>query len=60
MIKYDSDMLKQTLQDSPEVAAAYLFGSAVINASVVIDLDILLLVYPNIDKNIAYPIQIPW
>ena len=28
MIKYDLDMLKQALQDSPEVAAAYLFGSA--------------------------------
>ncbi|MDL1976973.1 MAG: nucleotidyltransferase domain-containing protein [Deltaproteobacteria bacterium] len=54
MIKYDLDMLKETLQDSPEVAAAYLFGSAVINAPVVNDLDILLLVYPNIDKNIAY------
>ncbi|MBC2696218.1 MAG: hypothetical protein HF982_13275 [Desulfobacteraceae bacterium] len=37
-----------------EVAAAYLFGSAVINAPVVNDLDILLLVYPDIDKNIAY------
>jgi predicted nucleotidyltransferase len=54
MIKYDLDMLKQALQDSPEVAAAYLFGSAVINAPVVNDLDILLLVYPDIDKNIAY------
>ena len=54
MIKYDLDMLKQTLRDSPEVAAAYLFGSAATNAPVVNDLDILLLVYPDIDKNIAY------
>ncbi|MBC2696212.1 MAG: hypothetical protein HF982_13245 [Desulfobacteraceae bacterium] len=54
MIKYDLGVLKQTLRNSPEVAAAYLFGSAVINASVVNDLDILLLVYPDIDKNIAY------
>jgi len=54
MIKYNLDMLKQSLRDSPEVAAAYLFGSAVINAPVVNDLDILLLVYPDIDKDIAY------
>ena len=54
MIKYDLAMLKQSLRDSPEVAAAYLFGSAATNAPVVNDLDILLLVYPDIDKNIAY------
>jgi predicted nucleotidyltransferase len=54
MIKYDFDMLKQTLRNSPEVAAAYLFGSAATNAPVVNDLDILLLVYPHIDKNTAY------
>ena len=54
MIKYDLDMLKQSLRNSPEVAAAYLFGSAATNAPVVNDLDILLLVYPDIDKNTAY------
>jgi predicted nucleotidyltransferase len=54
MIKYNLNMLKQTLQDSPEVAAAYLFGSAAMNAPVVNDIDILILVYPDIDKNIAY------
>jgi predicted nucleotidyltransferase len=54
MIKYDLNMLKQSLRNSPEVAAAYLFGSAATNASVVNDLDILLLVYPDIDKNTAY------
>ncbi len=54
MIKYNLDILKQSLRNSPEVAAAYLFGSAVINAPVVNDLDILVLVYPDIDKNIAY------
>ncbi|MEA3416777.1 MAG: nucleotidyltransferase domain-containing protein [Thermodesulfobacteriota bacterium] len=54
MIKYNLDMLKQSLRNSPEVATAYLFGSAVINAPVVNDLDILVLVYPDIDKNIAY------
>ena len=47
-------MLKQSLRNSPEVAAAYLFGSAATNAPVVNDLDILLLVYPHIDKNTAY------
>ena len=54
MIKYNLDILKQSLRNSPEVAAAYLFGSAVINAPVVNDLDILLLIYPDINKNIAY------
>lgn len=54
MIKYDLDMLKQSLRNSREVAAAYLFGSAAINAPVINDLDILLLVYPDIDKNTAY------
>jgi predicted nucleotidyltransferase len=54
MIKYDLNMLKQSLRNSPEVAAAYLFGSAATNAPVVNDLDILLLVYPDIDKNTAY------
>jgi len=54
MIKYDLDLLKQSLRNSPEVAAAYLFGSVATNAPVVNDLDILLLVYPHIDKNTAY------
>ena len=53
MIKYDLDMLKQSLRNSPEVAAAYLFGSAATNAPVINDLDILLLVYPDIDKDTA-------
>ena len=54
MIKCDLDMLKQSLRNSPEAAAAYLFGSAAMNAPVVNALDILLLVYPDVDKNIAY------
>jgi predicted nucleotidyltransferase len=54
MIKYNLDILKQSLRNSSEIAAAYLFGSAVINAPVVNDLDILVLVYPDTDKNIAY------
>ena len=54
MKEYDLGVLQETLRNSPEVAAAYLFGSAAVNAPVVNDLDILLLVYPNIDKDIAY------
>lgn len=54
MIKCDLDMLKQSLRNSPEAAAAYLFGSAAMTAPVVNALDILLLVYPDVDKNIAY------
>ena len=48
------DKLKQVLSDSPEVAAAYLFGSAAKNEPVVNDLDILILLYPDINQDNAY------
>ena len=54
MTEYNSDRLKQIMQNSPEVAAAYVFGSAVTKTSVVNDLDILVLLYPGIDRNTAY------
>lgn len=53
-MNYNLDKLKQILNDSPEVAAAYLFGSAVVNESVVNDLDILILIYPGIKIHSAY------
>ncbi len=52
--KYDFDRLGRVLLNSPEVAAAYVFGSAVAEAPVVNDLDILVLLYPHIDLNTAY------
>jgi len=54
MTNYNLDMLKQTIRNSTEVAAAYLFGSAATGEPVVNDLDLLVLIYPDIDKNIAY------
>jgi len=54
MINYNLDILKQTIRNSTEVAAAYLFGSAATGEPVVNDLDLLVLIYPAIDKNIAY------
>jgi len=54
MVNYNLDKLKQVLADSPEVAAAYLFGSAAKNEPVVNDLDILILLYPNMNQDNAY------
>lgn len=51
---YNLDKLKQTLTDSPEVAAAYLFGSAAKKEPVVNDLDILILLYADINPYNAY------
>ena len=42
-MEYDLDKLGQALMDSPEVAAAYIFGSAVSEEPIVNDLDILVL-----------------
>ena len=53
-MEYDLDKLEQTLMDSPEVAAAYIFGSAVSEEPVVNDLDILVLPYPGVDRNTTY------
>ncbi len=52
--KYDFNGLERVLLNSPEVAAAYVFGSAVAKEPVVNDLDILVLLYPHIDRNTAY------
>jgi predicted nucleotidyltransferase len=41
MTNYNLDMLKQTIRNSTEVAAAYLFGSAATGEPVVNDLDLL-------------------
>ena len=54
MKEFEIDSLRQIVEDSPEVAAAYLFGSAAANEPVVNDLDILLLLYPHVDKNVVY------
>ena len=51
MKEYDLNVLKEALRNSSEVAAAYLFGSAAVNAPVDNDLDILLLVYPDIGSS---------
>ncbi len=54
MIRVDINILKQTLENSQEVAAAYLFGSAAKNEDVVNDLDILVLAYPGTDSDRLY------
>jgi len=53
-MKYDLENLKKVLADSPEVAAAYLFGSAAKNEPVVNDLDILILLHPDVNQDHAY------
>lgn len=53
-MNYNPDILKQILQDSPEVAASYLFGSASRNEPVVNDLDLLILLYPHAEIHVAY------
>lgn len=50
----DLQKLKQTLNESREVAAAYLFGSAAKNEPVINDLDILILLYPGVNPHNAY------
>ena len=46
--------LKTLLERCPEVSAAYLFGSAASGEDVVNDLDILVLLHQDIDRNEAY------
>ena len=53
-MKADLERLKQTLKECPEVAAAYLFGSAAKNELVVNDLDLLILLYPDRNQDNAY------
>lgn len=54
MLNYNLDNLKKILNDSSEVAATYLFGSAKRNDPAVNDLDLLILLYPEIDMHSAY------
>jgi predicted nucleotidyltransferase len=46
--------LKIALEGCSEVSAAYLFGSAASGETVVNDLDILVLLHPEMDKDEAY------
>jgi predicted nucleotidyltransferase len=48
------EKLRKILNDSPEIASAYLFGSAAKNEPVVNDLDILVLLYQKINQDNAY------
>ncbi len=53
-MRLDLMALKRCLDKKPEVVAAYLFGSAATEESVVNDVDILVLLRPDIDKYEAY------
>jgi predicted nucleotidyltransferase len=53
-MNFDIEKLKKVLSESPEAAAAYLFGSAAKNEPVVNDLDILILLYQGINQDNAY------
>ena len=46
--------LKNLIQAMPEIAAAYLFGSAAEEGSVANDLDLLVLTFPGINQDQAY------
>jgi predicted nucleotidyltransferase len=46
--------IKEVLESSPEVAAAYLFGSAARKGKQARDLDILLLPYPDAGNDLVY------
>jgi predicted nucleotidyltransferase len=50
----DMRRIKRVLERSPEVAAAYLFGSAARDEQPSRDLDILILPYPGVDSDHAY------
>lgn len=52
-MKYDIKKLKKVVAEFPEIAAAYLFGSAAKNEPVVNDLDILMLVYSDINPDMV-------
>ncbi len=52
--EYNLDRLGRILLNSPEIAAAYVFGPAIAKEPVVNDLDILVLLYPGIDRNTTY------
>ncbi len=50
----DLSALKECLEASPEILAAYLFGSAAAGDSVVNDVDILVFLRPDVDKYNTY------
>jgi predicted nucleotidyltransferase len=50
----DRDIIKQVLVSSPEVAAAYLFGSAATGDELARDVDILILPYPGVYPTHVY------
>ncbi|MCF8104867.1 MAG: nucleotidyltransferase domain-containing protein [Desulfohalobiaceae bacterium] len=50
----DIEQVRDTVQAIPEIAAAYLFGSAADESQVVNDLDLLVLTYPGINQDQAY------
>ena len=53
-MRLDLMALKRCLHKKPEVVAAYLFGSAAEGESVINDVDILVLLRPDVDKYKAY------
>jgi len=53
-MRLDLMALKRCLHEKPEVVAAYLFGSATEGESVINDLDILVLLRPDVDEYRAY------
>ena len=53
-MKLDLMALKKCLNEKPEVVAAYLFGSAAKGDSAVNDVDILVLLRPDVDRHNAY------
>ena len=50
-MKYNIEKLKKVIGKFPEIAAAYLFGSAAKNEPVINDLDILILLYSDTNPN---------
>ncbi len=53
-MKLNLTALKRCLDEKPEVVAAYLFGSAAEESSVVNDVDILVLLHPDADRYEAH------
>ena len=53
-IHTDIQKVQHSVQAIPEIAAAYLFGSAAEGGAVVNDLDLLVLTYPGINQDQAY------
>lgn len=54
MVKIDPAQLPNALGECPEITAAYLFGSSIENGQMSRDVDILVLLSPDTNKNAAY------